>query len=84
MSTTIGSDIEHTIFSGQLSTITKVISNKNSNFLSQFGNINEDDIPVLEKLFDLPPLNRSTPHQKMLIDNHIDANKSKIKKDTYI
>ena len=79
LSTTIGSDIEHIIFCGQVSTIMKVISNKNDDPLSQFGNINENDIPLLERLADLPPQIRSTPHQKMLIDNHLDAKKGKIK-----
>ena len=75
LSTNIGSDIEHYKFCGQLSTIMKVLSNKDDDFLSQFGNINENDIPLLESLADLPPQIRSTPHQKMLIDNHLDAKK---------
>ena len=33
----------------------------------------------IDKLTDLPPQIRSTPHQKMLIDNHTDANKGNIK-----
>ena len=57
----------------------KVISNKDDDLISQIGNINENDIPVLERLVDLPPQIRSNPHQKMLIDNHLDANKGKIK-----
>ena len=57
----------------------KVISNKDDDLLSQFGNINENDIPLLDGLADSPPQIRSTPHQKMLIDNHTDANKAKIK-----
>ena len=56
-----------------------MISNKYGDLLSQFDNINENDIPVLERLADLPPQIRSTPHQKMLINNHTDANKGKIK-----
>ena len=79
LSTTFGSDIEHNKFCGQVSTIMKVISNKARDLLSQFDNINENGIPVLERLADLPPQIRSTPHQKMLINNHIDANESKIK-----
>ena len=43
----------------------KVISNKDRDLLSQFDNINENDIPVLERLVDLPPPNRTTPRQKM-------------------
>ena len=84
LSTTIGSDIEHKEFCGLVSTIMKVISNKDDDLLSQFGNINENDIPLLERLADLPPQIRSTPHQKMLIDNHTDANKSKIKGYFYL
>ena len=61
----------------------RAISNKDGDFLSQFDTINENDIPVLERLTDLPPQIRSTPHQKMLINNHIDANRGK-KKDIYI
>ena len=75
----IGSDIEHNKFRGQVSTTMKVISNEDDNLLSQSGNSNENDIPLLERLADLPPQIRSTPHEKMLIDNHIDANKGKIK-----
>ena len=84
LSTTLGSDIEHNKFCGQISTIMKVISNKGDDLLSQFGNINENDIPLLEILTDLPPQIRSTPHQKMLIDNHLDANKCKIKGYLYL
>ena len=79
LSTTLGSDIETINFCGQVSTIMKVISNKDDDLLSQFGNINENDIPLSERLADLPPRIRSTPHQKMLIDNHTDPNKCKIK-----
>ena len=57
----------------------KVISNKNDDLLSQFGNINENDKLLLERLPNLPPQIRSTPHQKMLIDNHTDARRNKIK-----
>ena len=79
MSTTIGSDIEHNNFCGQVSAILKVISNKDGDYLSQFGNFNENDIPVLERIADLPPQFRDTPHQKKLINNHTDPNKGKIK-----
>ena len=84
LSTTIGSDIEHNKFCGQISTIMKVISNKDDDLLSQFGNINENDIPLLERLADLPVQIRDTPHQKMLIDNHLDANKGKIRGYLYL
>ena len=55
----------------------KVISNKYGDLLSQIDYINENDIPILSRFTDLPPQIRSTPHQKMMIDNHIDANKGK-------
>ena len=55
LSTTIGSDIEQKKFCGQVSTNMKVISNKGVDSLSQFGDINENDIPLLEGLADLPP-----------------------------
>ena len=84
LSTTIGSDIEINKFVGQVSTIMRVISNKDGDLLSQFDNINENDIPVLERLADLPPQIRDSPHQKMLINNHTDANKGKIKGYLYL
>ena len=55
----------------------KVRSNKDDDLLSQIGNINEYDLHLLERLADLPPQIRSTPHQKTLIDNHTDAKKVK-------
>ena len=76
--------MEHHKFCGQVSTIMKVISNKDDDLLSHFGNINENDIPLLELLTDLPVQITDTPHQKMLIDNHLDANKGKIKGYLYL
>ena len=70
-STSIGSDIEHNIFCGQISSKIRVISNKDGDLLSQFVNFNENDLPVLDKLIDVPPQVRDTPQQKMLINNHI-------------
>ena len=84
LSITLGSDNEYNKFCGQISTIMKVISNKDDDLLSQFGNINENDIPILERLADLPTQIRSTPQQKMLIDNHTDANKGKRKGYLYL
>ena len=52
----------------------RAISNKDGDLLSQFDNINENDIPVLNRLADLPVQITDTPHQKMLINNHTDAN----------
>ena len=65
INSTFGSDIEHNKFCGQMSTIVKLISNKDDDLLYQFGNTNENDIPLLERLADLPHQKRSTPHQKM-------------------
>ena len=75
LSTSIGSDIEINKFCGQVSTIMRAISNKDGDLLSQFDIINENDIPVLNRLADLPVQIRDTPHQKMLINNHTDVNK---------
>ena len=56
----------------------RVISTKHDDLLSQFGNNNENDIPLLERITDLPTQIRDTPHERMLKDNHPNANKSKI------
>ena len=61
-----------------------MISNKDGDLLSQFDNINENDIPVLERLVDLPPQIESTAHQKMLINNHTDPNKGRLKGCLYL
>ena len=84
LSTTIGRDIEINKFCGQVSTIMRSISNKDGDLLSQFDKINENDIPVLERLADLPPQITDSPHQKMLINNHTDPNKGKIKGYLYL
>ena len=84
LSTIIASDIEHNKFCGQVPTFMIVISNKNGDLLSQFDKFNENDIPVLERLAVLPPQFKSTPHQKMLINNHTDAKKRKIKGYLYL
>ena len=57
----------------------RAISNKDGDFFSQFDKINENDIPVLNRLADLPVQIRDTPQQRMLINNHIDANRGKMK-----
>ena len=79
LSTIFGSDIEHNNFCGQVSTIMKMISDNDGDLLSQFDNSNENDIPLLSRITDLLPQIRDTPHQKILIDNHTDENKGKIK-----
>ena len=77
LTTSIGGDIEINKFCRQISTVMRVKSNKDGDLLSQFDNINENHIPVLNRLADLPVQIRDTPHQKMLINNHTDANKGK-------
>ena len=67
LSTSTGGDIEINKLCGQVSTIMRVISNKDGDLLSQFDNINENAIPILNRLADLPGQIRDTPHQKMLI-----------------
>ena len=62
----------------------RAISNKDGALLSQFDNINENDIPILESLANLPPQIRDTSHHKKLINNHTDANKGKIKGYLYL
>ena len=79
LTTSLGSDFEINKFCGQVSIIMRAISNKDGDLISQFDNINENDIPVLERLANLPPQILSTLHQKTLINNHTDANKGKLK-----
>ena len=83
LTTSLGSDIEIN-FCVLVSTFMIAISNKDGDLLSQFDIINENDIPVFERLADSPTQNRSTPHQKMLLNNHTDANKGKIKGYLYL
>ena len=54
------------IFCGQVSTIMKVMSNKDGDILSQFDNINENDIPIHEKMAQLPTQIKNTyvPNKK--------------------
>ena len=78
--TTLGSDIEINNICGQVSTIMRVISKKGGDLLSQFDKSNKKDIPILERLANLPPQIKGTPHHKMLINNHTDANKGKNKR----
>ena len=84
LTTSIGGDIEIEKFCGQIFTILRALSNKDGDLLSQFDKINENDIPVPNRLADLPVQIRDTPHQKMLIHNQIDANRGKIKGYLYL
>ena len=54
-------------------------SNKDGDLLSQFDNLNENGILIPERLINLPYQNGDIPHQKMLINNHTNANKGEIK-----
>ena len=62
----------------------KVISINDGDLLSQFDQINENDIAVRERIVCLPPQIKDTPHQKMLINSHTDANKGKVKGYIYL
>ena len=84
LTTSIGGDIENNKFCGQISTIMRAILKKDGDLLSQFDNINENDIPILNRLADLPVQTQSTPHQKMVINNHTEANRGKIKGYLYL
>ena len=84
LTTSISGDIAINKICGQVSSILRVISNKDEDLLSQFDNINENDIPILNRLTDLPVQTRDTPHQKMLINNHTDAIKGKLKGYLYL
>ena len=84
LSTTLGYDIEHNKICGQVSTFMRVISYKDVDLLFQFDNNNENDIPVFERLADVPPQFKSIPHQKMLINNHTDPNGGKLKGYLYL
>ena len=57
---------------------------KDGDLLSQFDNINEYYFPTLERLADLPPQIKSTTHQKLLIKNHTEPNKGKIRGYLYL
>ena len=57
----------------------KAIPSQDGDLLSQFDNINENDTPVFNRVADLPVQIREALNQKMLINNHTDANKCKIK-----
>ena len=62
----------------------RVISNKDCDLLSQVDNIIENEISLLERLINLPTQILDTPHQKMLLNNHADANKGKINGILYL
>ena len=84
LTTSIGGDIEINSFCGQICIIMRAISNKDGDLLPQFDNIKENDIPVLNRLADLPVQIQSTPHQKKVINNHTEANRGKIKGYLYL
>ena len=69
-------DLEHNKYCGPISTIMRVISSRDGDLLSQFDNINEEiganDAATSDNI-------RSTSLHKMLITNHEDVNRGKIK-----
>ena len=70
LTTTLGSDFEHNKNCGQVSTIKKVISNKDGDLLSQFDDNNENDIAILQRMAILPLQIRVTRQQKLLKNNN--------------
>ena len=84
LNTSIVVDIEINKFCGQISTIMRAISNKDGDLLSQFDNNNEKDIPILNRLADLPVQIQSTPHQRMLKNNHTDPSEHRQNKRIFI
>ena len=69
-------DLEHNKYCGPISTIMRVISSRDGDLLSQFDNMNEeigaDDNATFNNI-------RSTSLNKMLITNHAEANRGKLK-----
>ena len=69
-------DLEHNKYCGQISTIMRLVSSRDGDLLSQFDNINEEiganEAATSDNI-------RSTSLSKMLITNHEDANRGKIK-----
>ena len=76
--------MEHIKFCPQVKTILNLLSNKDGNLVSQFDKINENDIPLADRVANLPAQIRDTPQQKLLINNHTDDNRDKIKGYLYL
>ena len=76
INTTGGMEIENIKFLGQVSTIMRSLTSKNGDLLSQFDNINEE-IGTNENATNT--IIQNTSLHKMLINNHIEANRGKIK-----
>ena len=70
INTTGGMEIENIKFLGQVSTIMISLTSKDGDLLSQFDNINEEKTDANV---------RSTSLHEMLISNHIEANRGRIK-----
>ena len=70
INTSGGMEIENNKFLGQVSTIMKSLTSKDGDLLSQFDNINEGETE--DNI-------RSTSLHKMLINNHIEENRGRIK-----
>ena len=76
INTTGGMEIENIKFIGQVSTIMRSLTSKDGNLLSQFDNINEK-IGADENATNT--IIQNTSLHKMLINNHDDPNRGKIK-----
>ena len=74
--TTLTTDLEHNKYCGQISTIMRLVSSRDGDLLSQFDNINEeidsDEAATSDNI-------RSISLNKMLITNHENANRGKLK-----
>ena len=69
-------DLEHNKYCGQISTIMRAVSSRDGDLISQFDNINEETGADEDATSDNI---RSTSLNKMLITNHEDVNRGKLK-----
>ena len=69
LATTSGSNLEHDKFVGQTSTIIRVLTSKDGDFLSQPDNIHEGNADANFV---------TTSLEKVLLNDHVDADKGKI------
>ena len=69
LATTSGSNLEHDKFVGQTSTIIRVLTSKDGDFLSQLDNIHEGNADANFV---------TTSLEKVLLNDHVDADKGKI------
>ena len=82
LSTTSGSELEHNKFVGQISSIMRCLTNKDGDLLSQFDKIKEKVVLDNAGNVDEDPTSinlRDTSLHEMLISDHAEANRGKIK-----